>query len=100
MKDYFPEDFTKRFPGKKSIRQARVPLQSIGPFRELNSDGHEKLAPQALKMGEVGFSIYAYKEKWSDGILFMVMIPESRTAVAGGHLFLDLVEKLGCKSNY
>ena len=91
MKDYFPEDFLKRFPGKRNIRQHRVPLQSIGPFRELNADGHEKIAPQALKMGGVGFSIYGYKEKWSSSILFMVVVPERSRPIS-------LKLQLGCYS--
>ncbi len=96
MKEYFPDGFAKRFPGRKAIRQHRTALVSLGPFRENNGDGHEKLSALALKMGEIGFAIYGIKDKWSDNILFLVLVPESRTAVSGGHIFLDFVEKLGC----
>ncbi|KAJ3911553.1 hypothetical protein F5877DRAFT_85809 [Lentinula edodes] len=96
MKVYFPEDFVKRFPGRRLIRQNRTQLQSIGPYRELHSDGHEKLTALAVKMGELGISIYGYKDRWSDNLLYLVCVPESRSAAAGGHIFLDFVTEVGC----
>ena len=95
MKEHFAKDFEKRFPGQKSIRQTRTQLHSVGPYREVNADGHEKLGVLALKMGDIGFAIYGYKDKWSDNILYLVLVPESRTAAAGGHLFLDFVDEIG-----
>lgn len=79
------------------MRLNRTPLQSLGPFREVHSDGHEKLGSLALKMGEIGFAVYGYKDKWSDSILYLVLVPDSRSAAAGGHIFLDFVEDSGCK---
>ncbi|KAJ3817052.1 hypothetical protein F5880DRAFT_1618648 [Lentinula raphanica] len=96
MKEYFPEDFIKQFPGQKPVRQNRSQLESIGPYRELNSDGHEKLTALALKMGEIGVSVYAYKDKWSDNLVYMACVPESRSAAAGGHIFLDFLEEVRC----
>lgn len=95
MKENFANDFAKCFPGRKSIRQTRTQLHSVGPYREVNADGHEKLGVLALKMGDVGFAIYGYKDKWSDNILYLVLVPKSRTAAAGGHLFLDFVNNIG-----
>lgn len=97
MKEYFPEDFVKRFPGRRAVRQNRTPLQSLGPFREINGDGHEKLGRLALMMGELSIGIYGYKDKWGDKVHFLECYPETRTAVAGAHIFLDFVEKTGCK---
>ena len=99
MKEYFPTDFIKRFPGRRSVRLNRTPLQSLGPFREVHSDGHEKLSSLALKMGEIGFAVYGYKDKWSGCILYLVLVPDSRSAAAGGHIFLDFVATLGCRSD-
>ncbi|KAJ4492029.1 hypothetical protein C8J55DRAFT_533979 [Lentinula edodes] len=90
---YFPEDFVKRFPGRRLIRQNRTQLQSIGPYRW---NGHEKLTALAVKMGELGISIYGYKDRWSDNLLYLVCVPESRSAAAGGHIFLDFVTEVGC----
>jgi hypothetical protein len=46
-------------------------------------------------MGDVGLSIYAWKDKWSGCLLRIVVIPDCRTAGAIGHLFLDFVDAMG-----
>jgi hypothetical protein len=98
MKTYFPDDFVKRFPGKKAIRQNRTAQSSVGPFHELHSDGHEKTSSSALKIGNsLGFSIYGYKDKWSSDILSLKVVPESRTAAIGGHLLLDFINEHNCR---
>lgn len=53
---------------------------------------------RSLQMGEIGLPIYAYKDKYSDNLLRLVLTPNSRTAAAGGHLYLDLIEETGCMS--
>ena len=50
-------------------------------------------------MGEIGLLIYAYKDKWSDTLLMINVVPDYRKAAAVGHLFLDFVEKTGCMSS-
>ncbi|KAF7311274.1 hypothetical protein MKEN_01029000 [Mycena kentingensis (nom. inval.)] len=95
MIKHFPDGFDIRFPGKKGRRVARVPLRSLGPYFEISADGHEKLAPAALQMGGVGFSIYGFKDKFSDCILWLKVYPDVRTAGAGAHIFLDFAEQLG-----
>ncbi|KAF7290217.1 hypothetical protein MIND_01335200 [Mycena indigotica] len=50
---------------------------------------------QALRMGGVGFSIYAYKDKYTDSVLWIKVFPDVRSAGAGGHIFLDFVEDTG-----
>nr|GAT48120.1 predicted protein [Mycena chlorophos] len=96
MIERYPDGFDVRFPGKKNRRVIRVPLRASGPFYEVSGDGHEKLSPSALRMGGVGFSIYGYKDKYSDSVLFLRVYPDVRSAGAGGHIFLDFVEETGC----
>lgn len=98
MHQHFDSGFTLRFPGHKKDVIPRVGLSAIGPFHEVSADGHEKLSQSALQMGEIGLPIYAYKDKWSDYLLMLRLLPNSRTAAAIGHLFLDLVEEIGCES--
>ncbi|KAF7371791.1 hypothetical protein MVEN_00035800 [Mycena venus] len=95
MVEHFPLGFDNRFPGKKKSTIPRTALNSNGPFHEVSSDGHEKLGKQALDMGDIGLPIYGYKDKWSDTIPFMKFVPNSRTAAAIGHLFLDFIESTG-----
>jgi hypothetical protein len=97
MLEHFPLGFDTRFPGKKKFGIPRTPLNSNGPFHEISSDGHEKLGKQALDMGDIGLPIYGYKDKWSDSIPFIQFVPDSRTAAAIGHLFLDFIETAGGK---
>ena len=94
MHEHAPDGFDTRFPGKK-VALVRRPLTAIGPFHEVSSDGHEKLGCQALAMGEIGLPIYAYKDKWSDALLKISVVPNCRSAGAIGHLYLDLVEQIG-----
>ncbi|KAJ7711841.1 hypothetical protein B0H16DRAFT_1667713 [Mycena metata] len=96
MHDHFDSGFTLRFPGHKKAQIPRVGLSSMGTFHEVSADGREKLSSQALQMGEIGLPIYAYKDKYSDNLLRLVLTPNSRTAAAGGHLHLDLIEETGC----
>ncbi|KAJ6505054.1 hypothetical protein C8R45DRAFT_923360 [Mycena sanguinolenta] len=95
MVEHFPLGFDNRFPGKKRATILRTALNANGPFHEISSDGHEKLGKQALDMGDIGLPIYAYKDKWSDTIPLLQFVPNSRTAAAIGHLFLDFVEATG-----
>ncbi|KAJ6618980.1 hypothetical protein B0H10DRAFT_1913207 [Mycena sp. CBHHK59/15] len=95
MLQYFPDGFDSRFPGRKGQRVARVPLRAHGPYFEVSADGHEKLASSALRMGSVGFSIYGYKDKYTDFVLLLKVYPDVRTSGAGGHIFLDFVEETG-----
>jgi hypothetical protein len=85
-----------RFPGHKKERIPRVGLSALGPFHEVSADSHEKLSAQALQMGELSLPIYTYKDKWTDFLLMLRLIPNSRTAAAIGHLFLDFVNETGC----
>ena len=94
MHEHAPDGFDIRFPGKK-VALIRRPLTAIGPFHEVSSDGHEKLGCQALAMGEIGLPIYAYKDKWSDALLKISVVPNCRSAGAIGHLYLDLIEQIG-----
>ncbi|KAJ7772470.1 hypothetical protein B0H16DRAFT_1714663 [Mycena metata] len=92
MLDKFPDGFDNRFPGKKGKRVTRVPLHALGPYHEVSSDGHEKIA---LRMGGVGFSIYGFKDKFADYLLFLKIYPDVRSRGAGGHIFLDFVQETG-----
>ncbi|KAJ7867906.1 hypothetical protein B0H14DRAFT_2209137, partial [Mycena olivaceomarginata] len=61
-------------------------------------DGHEKIAPFALRMGEVGFLICGFEVKFSDSLLFLKIYPDIRSRGAGRHIFLDFVHETGCSS--
>ncbi|KAJ7916691.1 hypothetical protein B0H13DRAFT_1871020 [Mycena leptocephala] len=94
MLDKFPDGFDNRFPGKKGKHMTCVPLHALGPYHEVSSDGHEKIAPSALCMGGVGFSIYGFKAKFSDSLLFLKFI-QMFVPKGGGHIFLDFVQETG-----
>jgi hypothetical protein len=100
MHDHFDAGFTLRFPGHKKQLIPRVGLSAMGPFHEICADGHEKLSAQALQMGELALPIYGHKDKWTDTLVMLELIPNSRTAAAVGHLFLDFVEETGCESSF
>ncbi|KAJ7352558.1 hypothetical protein DFH08DRAFT_913365 [Mycena albidolilacea] len=95
MLDKFPDGFDNRFPGKKGKHVTRVPLHALGPYHEVSSDGHEEIAPSALRMGGVGFSIYGFKDKFLDSLLFLKIYLDVRSRGAGGHIFLDFVQETG-----
>jgi hypothetical protein len=97
MHDLDPQGigFNQRYPGGRKAKLVRGTLSAIGPFHEISADGHEKLSVQALQMGSIGLPIYGYKDKWADNILKLSLIPDSRTAGALGHLFLDFAEEIG-----
>ncbi|TEB31002.1 hypothetical protein FA13DRAFT_1754861 [Coprinellus micaceus] len=86
-----PDGAEIRAPGNKRPELVWVALVSVGPFHEISADGHEKLNAQALRMGDISLPIYAYRDKWSGYLLKIKLLPNSRTAAAIGHLFLDLV---------
>ncbi|KAJ7170403.1 hypothetical protein C8R43DRAFT_1152952 [Mycena crocata] len=94
MYEFQPLGTDRRFPGNKR-KVFRQPLSALGPFHEISSDGHEKLGKQALKMGDVGLPIYAWKDKWTANLLKINVIPNCRTNAAVGHLFVDFLEQLG-----
>ncbi|KAJ7082792.1 hypothetical protein C8R44DRAFT_894703 [Mycena epipterygia] len=95
MLEHFPLGFDHRFPGKRKAPVPRTPLNSNGPFHEISCDGHEKIGKQALDMGDIGLPIYGYKDKWSDTVLFLSFVPNSRKAAAIRHLYLDFIEMTG-----
>ncbi|KAF9439472.1 hypothetical protein P691DRAFT_786519 [Macrolepiota fuliginosa MF-IS2] len=92
MKHHAPDGFDHHFPGhRKQIRHQA--LMSIGPFREISADGHEKLNRQALQMGDLSLPIYGYKDKWSGYLLKLCVLPDARKASTLGHVYLDLVSE-------
>jgi hypothetical protein len=97
MLEHFEAGFNLRYPGKKSTIVCHS-LSAIGPWHEVSSDGHEKLSALALRMGDIGLPIYAYKDKWTANLLKITVVPNCRTAGAIGHLFLDFLEETGSKS--
>ncbi|KAJ7844507.1 hypothetical protein B0H14DRAFT_3868298 [Mycena olivaceomarginata] len=46
-------------------------------------------------MGGVGFSVYGFKDKYTDSVLFLKIYPDVRSSGTGGHIFLDFVEYTG-----
>jgi hypothetical protein len=96
MLEHFGDGFNARYPGRKKVTIVRQSLSALGPFHEVSADGHEKLAAQALKMGDIGFPIYAWKDKWTAYLLRIVVVPDCRTAGAVGHLYLDFLDEIEC----
>ncbi|KAF6750120.1 hypothetical protein DFP72DRAFT_818007, partial [Ephemerocybe angulata] len=92
-----PEGAEKRGPGYKHTQIYHVLLMAYGPFHEVSADGHEKLNAQALCMGDINLPIYTYHDKWSGYLLKISVLPNTRTAAAIGHLYLDLVSEYGGK---
>ncbi|KDQ58250.1 hypothetical protein JAAARDRAFT_193672 [Jaapia argillacea MUCL 33604] len=90
LHDHFNAEFDRRFVGSKDAI-ARVPLDSLGLWHQFHADGHEKLAAQALEMGDVTLPIYAFKDKFVSVVPLMRVLPNVRLANTIGHLFLDLV---------
>lgn len=88
---YYPEGFDTRMPGGRKI--VRKALFALGIWHEVSGDGHEKLGSLALQMGSIGLPIYGLKEKWSDNLLYIVVVPNTRNAFAAGHIYLDFLEK-------
>jgi len=96
MRENNPSGFDNRFPGKNKKKQVpRAQLESIGPFREISTDGHEKLAEQGLRMGGVTLPIYGAKDKWSAALLYLKVLPQVRKPGPIGHVFLDIFEDIG-----
>lgn len=89
-----PNAVDARFPGaKRKLRRGR--LTGVGPFYEVNCDGHEKLSVMALQMGPVGLPIYGMKDKWTKAFLHLVTVPNARLETTIGHVYLDFVEIYG-----
>lgn len=93
-----PEAVDARYPGKKR-KMHRGQLTGVGPFYEVNCDGHEKLNSLALQMGSVGLPIYGLKDKWTKAFLHLVVVPNDRLATTIGHVYLDFVESFGGKQS-
>jgi hypothetical protein len=92
MQTYEPDAHDAQYLCKKSaINQGR--LTAIGPFHDVNCDGHDKLGAQALQMGGVGLLIYGLKDKWSSMMLHLVVIPNNWRADIVVHIYLDFIEK-------
>ncbi|KAJ7222731.1 hypothetical protein B0H12DRAFT_1078233 [Mycena haematopus] len=90
MLEHFGDGFNARYPGRKKTTVVRQSLSALGPFHEVSADGHEKLSAQALKMGDIGFPIYAWKDKWTAYLLKILLrsnsIPTKDLKLAGSTL--------------
>ena len=91
MYNFHPEGFDKRFPGRGKV--PRKPLTALGIWHSVSGDGHEKLSSQALDMGPISLPIYAFKEKWSNYLLHIVVAPNVWNAATIGLVYLDFIEK-------
>ncbi|KAJ7921356.1 hypothetical protein B0H13DRAFT_2230598 [Mycena leptocephala] len=94
MKDNAPGAAKRRCPGNKT-KIPRKNLTGQGVFQELHFDGHEKLSSAALKMGQVGISIYGSRDHVSGVACNLRAVPDARHAVVIGHVYLDLVLEFG-----
>ncbi|KIJ43199.1 hypothetical protein M422DRAFT_253393 [Sphaerobolus stellatus SS14] len=84
------DKFDKCFPRRRK-KKLRGQLDALGPWYELNGDGHEKLDHKALQMGGVSIPAYGFQDKWSGAPLHLV-VPNDHLAAAIGHVYLDLIE--------
>ncbi|KAJ7868284.1 hypothetical protein B0H13DRAFT_2558781 [Mycena leptocephala] len=94
MKDNAPGAAKRRCPGNKT-KIPRKNLTGQGVFQELHFDGHEKLSSAALKMGQVGISIYSSRDHASGVACNLRAVPDARHAVVIRHVYLDLVLEFG-----
>ncbi|OAX31333.1 hypothetical protein K503DRAFT_787898, partial [Rhizopogon vinicolor AM-OR11-026] len=95
LHDHFNAEFDARFVGSKDAID-RVPLDCLGPWHQQHAGRHEKLAAQALWMGDVTLPIYAFKDQFSTFVPYMCVLPNVRLSNTIGHVFLDFVEDYGC----
>ncbi|KAH7904526.1 hypothetical protein BJ138DRAFT_1119331 [Hygrophoropsis aurantiaca] len=96
LHDHFDLEFEKRFVGHMDGLR-RIPLDCLGPWHQEHLDGHEKLAEQALRMGEgVSLPIYGGKDQYSSFVPYLRVLPNVRCARTIAHAFLDFVEEYGC----
>ncbi|KAF9229380.1 hypothetical protein BS17DRAFT_805109 [Gyrodon lividus] len=71
-----------------SKKVSREPLVSLGPYHEWSGDGHDKLS-------EIGFPIWAIRDKWSGKWLGIWVVPNNRLKTTISYLYLSLVYELG-----
>ncbi|KAL0062820.1 hypothetical protein AAF712_010272 [Marasmius tenuissimus] len=83
-----------RAPRHKAQKTPRTALVLLGPYQEIDCDGHEKLYSSSLMLGGVGIGIYGFRQHVGK-IEMLVAVPDARRADIVGHLHLDLVEKCG-----
>ncbi|KAJ6586479.1 hypothetical protein DFH09DRAFT_910960 [Mycena vulgaris] len=89
-------EFDNRFVGKKKPRTHRTPLKALGPFHQVHSDGHEKLAEQGLNIGVgIHLPMYGSKDQFAAFSHRLILMPNVRTGNAIAHYYLDLVESRG-----
>ena len=91
-----PEAVDARYPGRRKTGGHPGRLTAVGPLYEVNSDGHEKLNSQALRMGPVSLPIYGKKDKFSSAWLMLLVVPDSRDKVTIAHFQLDFISQFGC----
>jgi len=87
-----------RGPHHKAKKIPRAHLILLGPYQEIDCDGHEKLYSQALMLGGVGIGIYGFRQHVGK-IEMLVAVPDARRADIVGHLHLDLIEKCGYRES-
>lgn len=88
-------DLTSGIQGGRKQQSDGKLCQQLARFTKSLQMGTKKLSHQALKMGDIGLPIYAFKDKWTDNLLFIRTVPNSRLAGAVGHLFLDFIKEIG-----
>ncbi|KAJ6474303.1 hypothetical protein C8R45DRAFT_1160581 [Mycena sanguinolenta] len=98
MKDNAPGGSKARYPGNKE-KIIRKNLTAYGVLQEVHFDGHEKLATAALRMGPVGISIYAGRDKGSGIVVTLVAVPDARQSGTVGHVYLDFIQDFGAFPN-
>ena len=95
MKTEDPTEPLVRHPFNRRQTVHTGTLQSKGVFAEVSRDGHEKLGPQALGLGNVGIPIYGIRDFFSGKVLHLVVVPNARLAATIGHVYLDFLEVYG-----
>ncbi|KAJ7573522.1 hypothetical protein C8J56DRAFT_1066023 [Mycena floridula] len=90
-----PDGAEVRYPGRKNAKKVRGHLTGIGVLQEVHADGHEELNWKALRMGMVSLDIYGIRDHCSGRILMNDVVLNAHCRFTVGHLYLDLVERLG-----
>ncbi|KAL0061838.1 hypothetical protein AAF712_011280 [Marasmius tenuissimus] len=92
-----PAAAIQRMPGYGKPKIPRGKLLIIGPFQEIHTDGHEKYARQALRMGDCTIGIYGMRDHVGF-IHLMKTVPDAREGAAVGHLHLDMIVGTGYRA--
>jgi len=82
MRDYEPDAFAARAPGKKP-KHTRITLVTLGPNHEWSADGHDKI-------NRIGVQIWGVRDVYSGQYLGMWALPNNCLKESIAYLYVML----------